>query len=402
MRDEEDNDGDDNIFVPRQRIEEEQEQEQQQEEENINNQGQIDDLLEAMGDAEENAVEEITEQNMQPSAIIEENVNTNSDNNTPYVFDTSRYTEDQQAAMSTMAILDSGADHTTIPISLARRLPWDVDQYQIRQQRIILEYGNGQTLTSVQQIQIGDYIIHVMPDEANQALVSLGEIVDQQHAIILLPTRAVIQHLTGVYTLTFPREIIQEDQIGRTASWMVPISVQQQLTELRTRWARQIDWLEALSASEAQANEDEVRRNARLETYSRWRDEQNMRDHNSSAQFWNPMNINWRQAQETDDEDDEDVDEYLRQQNVVTVHEDENAAADEDGDGETEEVRSRAYSARLHNTPRTDVQRVTNLHERMGHAPEDVMCLAVHGSNPEWSNTGVTEEMIQTVFRKEP
>jgi len=37
----------------------------------------------------------------------------------------------------------------------------------------------------------------------------------------------------------------------------------------------------------------------------------------------------------------------------------------------------------------------------MGHAPEDVMCLAVQGPNPEWINTGVTEEMIRSVFHKE-
>lgn len=62
----------------------------------------------------------------------------------------------------------------------------------------------------------------------------------------------------------------------------------------------------------------------------------------------------------------------------------------------------RSRSARLHSTPINARQRVLDLHSRMAHAPEDVMCLAVNNNNPAWINTGVTSEDIRRVFKSEP
>ena len=48
--------------------------------------------------------------------------------------------------------------------------------------------------------------------------------------------------------------------------------------------------------------------------------------------------------------------------------------------------------------------RVLRLHKRMGHASEDVMCMAVESrkGSPLWRNTGVTAKNIRSVFRWEP
>ena len=65
---------------------------------------------------------------------------------------------------------------------------------------------------------------------------------------------------------------------------------------------------------------------------------------------------------------------------------------------------SHVRSGRLRTIPRTVLARVLRLHKRMGHAPEDVMCMAVEPKKgkPLWRNTKVTAKEIRTVFQWEP
>jgi hypothetical protein len=65
---------------------------------------------------------------------------------------------------------------------------------------------------------------------------------------------------------------------------------------------------------------------------------------------------------------------------------------------------SHVRSGRLRTTPRTVIARVLRLHKRMGHAPEDVMCMAVESKKgkPPWRNIKVTAKEIHTVFQWEP
>lgn len=63
-----------------------------------------------------------------------------------------------------------------------------------------------------------------------------------------------------------------------------------------------------------------------------------------------------------------------------------------------------SYSARLSidNHHRSIRKKVLDLHERMSHAPEDLMCAALSGSHSTWSNTDITPSDVRRVFRKEP
>ena len=59
-------------------------------------------------------------------------------------------------------------------------------------------------------------------------------------------------------------------------------------------------------------------------------------------------------------------------------------------------------SARLHKRRLNTREKALDLHCRMVHAPEDVMCKAIGGEKPAWVNTGVTVEDIRKIFTEEP
>jgi len=72
--------------------------------------------------------------------------------------------------------------------------------------------------------------------------------------------------------------------------------------------------------------------------------------------------------------------------------------------GQTPTQISHIRSGRLREMDKSLLGRVLRLHKRLGHAPEDIMCMAVDSSkgNPPWRNTGVTAKTIRSVFRWEP
>jgi hypothetical protein len=56
-------------------------------------------------------------------------------------------------------------------------------------------------------------------------------------------------------------------------------------------------------------------------------------------------------------------------------------------------------SARLHENEKSTIRdKVFHLRERMGHPPEDVMCIAIDGENPTWINATVATKQIRKVF----
>jgi hypothetical protein len=49
----------------------------------------------------------------------------------------------------------------------------------------------------------------------------------------------------------------------------------------------------------------------------------------------------------------------------------------------------------------TEVERVMRLHERMGHPPQDIMCIAVSSETPTWQHTEIDVAVIQCTFGKQ-
>lgn len=352
-------------------------------------------------DTEEvNEEEEATNNAVIDSAVAEdikddgETPENNEDPTLTHEIDTEQYTAEQYEAMETRAILDSGADHTTIPESLARRLPWDITSQQQGRRSITLQYGNGATLQSTEEMQVGDYTIYIMPDTANQPLISLGEIVDEHNVITLRRNTATIEHETGVYALTFPREAIENQSTIRTRQWTVPVSILQQLTLLRQQHEREIRWTEGLEQSEETSIRDHQAALERMQRYRENQQQHENHDREERAQgripgLTIPGFISYYGP-------------HSNENGTISQHTTVNQNIDEEDSSDVDEQLGTMFSARLHVTPRTDRERVIDLHERMAHAPEDVMCMAVDGLKPEWINTGVTAEMIHRVFYKEP
>jgi hypothetical protein len=67
-----------------------------------------------------------------------------------------------------------------------------------------------------------------------------------------------------------------------------------------------------------------------------------------------------------------------------------------------QEGKKRAYSGRLHTVAITPRERVMELHGRMAHASEDIMCKAITSEQPAWKNINVTADQIREVFKREP
>lgn len=350
-----------------------------------------------------------------------------------YDYDEREYTDQQYQASETQAILDSGADHTTIPTSLTTHLPWSESiNARGNMSNIIMRYGNNSTLESIGTMEVGNYVVYIMPDEAEQPLVSLGEIVDNRHIVTLYPGYCTIQHDTGAYTLQFPRESMTRSNRDHTRQWMVPISVLHQLTLQGNHYQRDIEEYDgeaaALASYEAreQRLEDYLKNRTQLElehealrrrgfvpglempefipqyiVNEEGKFETTLTDHKEDDEEHNEGRIPGLRTRGDSDNGVQQDDEH----NHVNIEEDDRSADDNnvyisDNEDEVEHI-SRAFSARLHITPKTDREKVIDLHERMGHAPEDVMSMAVSGSHPEWINTGVTSKMIHHVYSKE-
>ena len=310
-----------------------------------------------------------------------------------YEWDNNQYTNEEFNAAETTAILDSGADHTTIPISLATQLPWPLQHHN---DNIVMRYGNNATLQSLGMIDVGNYTIYVMPEEANQPLVSLGEIVDNRHIITLYPEYGTIQHETGLYTLKFPREVLNEN-IHHTRQWMVPISILHQLNLQAQHWQQDIEYCD----DEARAQQTEREREQRMQEYLHNQSQHQAEDEATRSHGYIPgLHLPGLVRYYGTSEDGKEDNVHLEYKGDNEEY-DQIVYNDDSGDEDGMDNISRAFSARLHVTPKTDRERVINLHERMGHAPEDVMTLAVEEQNHEWINTGVTSEMIHKIFSKE-
>mmetsp|Transcript_25886 Transcript_25886/g.37124 ORF Transcript_25886/g.37124 Transcript_25886/m.37124 type:complete len:332 (-) Transcript_25886:2003-2998(-) len=111
--------------------------------------------------------------------------------------------------------LDSGADCTTIPEDVAANLPTN------------------------QEMHIGDYPVCIMPTEAAQTLISVGEVVDEGHTVLFGEEFVRISDKGGMYQVTYDREAPRHGKFAR--QWRIPLAILMELTNQRRKFYPTID-----------------------------------------------------------------------------------------------------------------------------------------------------------------
>ena len=319
--------------------------------------------------------------------------------------------------------LDSGADCSTIPEDIAANLPYDI---YVHQEEKYMEYGNGETLSTNQEMKIGDYPVCIMPTEAAQTLISVGEVVDGGHNVLFADEYVRISDKGGKYQVTYDREPQRKGKFARP--WRIPLVVLVELTRERMKHYPVVD-IEANNDENDDTNE-QAHRNSSTNSSS---------SSSSSGTTCAPS----RRKRDRPTSGTEEVKTYASQ-----VCESDNATPIESplpsssiqrratrfaplnldllsqprlvpsstgsalvlaspyndeivySDDDESNFNFMTFSARLRRVPKSSKANVMRLHHRMAHAPEEVMCMAVKGSTPLWRNTGVEPWEIRRVFRR--
>jgi hypothetical protein len=345
--------------------------------------------------------------------------------------------------------MDSGADCSTIPEDTAANLPYDI---YVHQDVKHMEYGNGQVLTTNQEMHIGNYPVCIMPTEAAQTLISVGEVVDGGHTVTFAPESVSIRDTGGRYQVTYDRAGNQNGKYARP--WIVPLSVLMELTNQRAKYYPTVDndgiSEEELVASSDDDNDRNDQRNnsssnssshlkatpninqegivyeLNEETISTNPNYSNILTSKPPSPLHSPAMINYSPTQRrktrfspphssSSNRNQQSIQPHIpdpkSSESALVVHVNQNESQPPSNTNtqivnlvEDESDFNNYYyqlSARLRRVPDSNSKaRVMNLHHRMAHAPEDVMCLAIQGKAPLWKHTRVEPWEIRRVFRR--
>ena len=114
------------------------------------------------------------------------------------------------------AIIDTGAQMTTMPESAVNRMP-AAHNHRDAPPGTAVKYGNGEIETIERSVDIGHYKVQITPDNCSTSLISMDQIVADGHTVTFSATETIITDDNDRYRLTYPR-------VPNSREWTVPIN----------------------------------------------------------------------------------------------------------------------------------------------------------------------------------
>ena len=125
------------------------------------------------------------------------------------------------------AIVDTGAQVTTMPESAVSRMP-QAHNHRHAPPGTAVKYGNGEYEAIETLVDIGHFEVQVTPDNCEATLISVDQIVANGHTVTFTSTSTIISDLHGRYTLAYPREANIDSR-----EWRVPMTALEDITRMR-------------------------------------------------------------------------------------------------------------------------------------------------------------------------
>jgi hypothetical protein len=123
------------------------------------------------------------------------------------------------------AIIDTGAQVTTMPESVVNRMP-AAHNHRDAPPGTAVKYGNGEIETIERLVDIGHYEVQITPDNCSTSLISVDQIVADGHTVTFSATETIITDDNDRYRLTYPR-------VPNSREWTVPMQAMEDLSRLR-------------------------------------------------------------------------------------------------------------------------------------------------------------------------
>jgi hypothetical protein len=123
------------------------------------------------------------------------------------------------------AIVDTGAQVTTMPESAVSRMPM-AHNHRDAPPGTAVKYGNGEIETIERLVDIGHYEVQITPDNCSTSLISVDQIVEDGHTVTFTKTQTVIADEVNRYSLAYPR-------VPNSREWTIPMHAMEDISQLR-------------------------------------------------------------------------------------------------------------------------------------------------------------------------
>ena len=123
------------------------------------------------------------------------------------------------------AIVDTGAQVTTMPESAVSRMP-NAHNHRDAPPGTAVRYGNGELETIERLVDIGHYEVQVTPDNCSSTLISVDQIVQDGHTVTFSATHTIIADDLNRYRLEYPRA-------ADSREWTMPLTAMEDISRLR-------------------------------------------------------------------------------------------------------------------------------------------------------------------------